>query len=194
MQVLMELGRTTTLGISSISDEDQMYMGTRETLTEAMKLADLSESNRSEAILRILMVEAFLAGTHVEQHVTKTPFYLERETEASRLCAWIIEHESRGISDDLRSRAKELQRQVKGICQEMERQERIAVRRAIDASFIPLADGGSNARWYVCPKGHEYFIGECGMPMQEARCIECGLPVGGRNHAFVEGNQQSRRD
>lgn len=169
-----------------------MYMGTRETLTEAMKLADSSESNRSAAGLRILMVEAFLTGRHVELlAATKPPFYQEREKEARSLCEWIIEHESRAVSEEIRSRAGELLRQLN---EDTERLERIAVKQAIDGSFIPLADGRSNAHWYVCPKGHEYYIGNCGMPTQEAQCIECGSVVGGRSHAFVAGNQPSRRD
>ncbi|KAF3002120.1 hypothetical protein E8E15_000645 [Penicillium rubens] len=32
-----------------------------------------------------------------------------------------------------------------------------------------------------------FAIGECGMPMEQARCPECGSPIGGRNHAAVEG-------
>ena len=28
---------------------------------------------------------------------------------------------------------------------------------------------------------------ECGMPIQLARCLECGAPIGGNNHQVVEG-------
>ncbi|CAG8096658.1 unnamed protein product [Penicillium nalgiovense] len=41
--------------------------------------------------------------------------------------------------------------------------------------------------WYNCVNGHPFAIGECGMPMEQARCPECGSPIGGRNHAAVEG-------
>lgn len=41
--------------------------------------------------------------------------------------------------------------------------------------------------WYTCQNGHPFTIGECGMPMQQARCPECGAPIGGQNHAAVEG-------
>ena len=33
----------------------------------------------------------------------------------------------------------------------------------------------------------QFAIGECGMPMEEARCPECGAPVGGSNHQAVAG-------
>ncbi|KAI0835276.1 hypothetical protein F5Y06DRAFT_289184 [Hypoxylon sp. FL0890] len=41
--------------------------------------------------------------------------------------------------------------------------------------------------WYFCQNGHPFTVGECGMPMQMARCPECGAPVGGANHAPAEG-------
>ena len=41
--------------------------------------------------------------------------------------------------------------------------------------------------WYTCERGHPFTIGECGMPMQEARCPECGAHIGGRDHVAVEG-------
>ncbi|KAI9907263.1 hypothetical protein PsorP6_016116 [Peronosclerospora sorghi] len=41
--------------------------------------------------------------------------------------------------------------------------------------------------WYRCENGHSYAIGECGMAMEQSRCPECGVLVGGTNHSFVEG-------
>ncbi|KAK4446569.1 hypothetical protein QBC34DRAFT_149242 [Podospora aff. communis PSN243] len=41
--------------------------------------------------------------------------------------------------------------------------------------------------WYTCQNGHPFTVGECGMPMQLARCPECTAPVGGQNHSAVEG-------
>lgn len=46
--------------------------------------------------------------------------------------------------------------------------------------------------WYLCERGHPFTVGECGMPMQQARCPECGAPVGGQNHAPAEGVTQAR--
>ncbi|KAJ3150006.1 hypothetical protein HDU89_003463 [Geranomyces variabilis] len=36
--------------------------------------------------------------------------------------------------------------------------------------------------WYLCQQGHPFTVGECGMPMERARCPECGSPVGGAHH------------
>ncbi|KAH7095615.1 hypothetical protein FB567DRAFT_623854 [Paraphoma chrysanthemicola] len=41
--------------------------------------------------------------------------------------------------------------------------------------------------WYNCQNGHPFAIGECGMPMEQALCPECGEHVGGQNHTAVAG-------
>lgn len=41
--------------------------------------------------------------------------------------------------------------------------------------------------WYRCANGHPFTIGECGGPMQETRCPQCGAPVGGQHHMAAEG-------
>ena len=41
---------------------------------------------------------------------------------------------------------------------------------------------------YRCPNGHLYSIGECGRPMEESKCPDCGALIGGRNHESAEQN------
>jgi hypothetical protein len=41
--------------------------------------------------------------------------------------------------------------------------------------------------WYRCANGHPFTVGECGMPMQTARCPQCDAPIGGQNHAPAAG-------
>lgn len=41
--------------------------------------------------------------------------------------------------------------------------------------------------WYTCERGHPFTIAQCGMPMEQARCPECGALIGGQNHVVVEG-------
>ena len=36
--------------------------------------------------------------------------------------------------------------------------------------------------FYKCPNGHLYAIGECGRPMEESKCPDCGSIIGGRDH------------
>ncbi|RYO80510.1 hypothetical protein DL762_007600 [Monosporascus cannonballus] len=45
--------------------------------------------------------------------------------------------------------------------------------------------------WYTCRNGHPFTVGECGMPMEQARCPECGEAVGGRSHMPAEGVQRA---
>ncbi|KAL4785910.1 hypothetical protein BJX76DRAFT_366539 [Aspergillus varians] len=41
--------------------------------------------------------------------------------------------------------------------------------------------------WYYCRNGHPFTVGECGMPMEEARCLQCGERVGGLDHTPSAG-------
>ncbi|KAJ2982503.1 hypothetical protein NUW58_g6426 [Xylaria curta] len=43
--------------------------------------------------------------------------------------------------------------------------------------------------WYRCQNGHPFTVGECGMPMEQTRCPECGAAVGGIDHLAAEGVQ-----
>ncbi|KAM4663584.1 E3 ubiquitin-protein ligase RNF213-like [Discoglossus pictus] len=41
--------------------------------------------------------------------------------------------------------------------------------------------------WYRCPNNHYCAVGECGKPMQQALCIDCGAKVGGVHHKPENG-------
>ncbi|KAL1409923.1 hypothetical protein Q8F55_003922 [Vanrija albida] len=47
---------------------------------------------------------------------------------------------------------------------------------------------GYGGRYYQCPNGHPYVIGDCGQPMATSRCLECGAEVGGHDHTLLGGN------
>jgi hypothetical protein len=61
--------------------------------------------------------------------------------------------------------------------------------KAIKDAMVSGPGGLSShsGHWYTCVNGHVFAIGECGMPMEEARCAECGARIGGRNHQMVAG-------
>lgn len=44
-------------------------------------------------------------------------------------------------------------------------------------------------RFYACPNGHIYTIGNCGRPWVTARCSECNEPIGGANHNLTQSNK-----
>ena len=41
--------------------------------------------------------------------------------------------------------------------------------------------------WCYCANGHPFTVGECGMPMETARCPQCGATVGGTHHQPAAG-------
>ncbi|EMC99766.1 hypothetical protein BAUCODRAFT_348596 [Baudoinia panamericana UAMH 10762] len=45
--------------------------------------------------------------------------------------------------------------------------------------------------WYRCANGHPFTVGECGMPMQLARCPACGAGIGGEHHRPTEGVERA---
>ena len=53
-------------------------------------------------------------------------------------------------------------------------------------------DFRGTGHWYYCENGHPFTVGECGMPMERARCPQCGAVVGGENHRAVEGVRSAR--
>ncbi|KAK6518253.1 hypothetical protein TWF506_005413 [Arthrobotrys conoides] len=60
-------------------------------------------------------------------------------------------------------------------------EEEVMVIRAMAAEFL------GSGHWYYCVNGHPFTVGDCGMPMQLARCPECGQPIGGQDHIVAEG-------
>lgn len=69
--------------------------------------------------------------------------------------------------------------------QEVSADELRAIYEAMSGEFR------GTGHWYTCANGHPFTIGECGMPMERARCPECGAPVGGSSHVPAEGVQRA---
>jgi hypothetical protein len=44
------------------------------------------------------------------------------------------------------------------------------------------------SHWYKCVCGYSFFVGECGRPMEEARCPSCGAVIGGKDHEASRGS------
>ncbi|KAH9907356.1 hypothetical protein F4778DRAFT_768940 [Xylariomycetidae sp. FL2044] len=64
---------------------------------------------------------------------------------------------------------------------------------AIKTAMVSGAGGIAthSGHWYNCANGHPFAIGECGMPMELARCPECGASIGGYSHALTQGNTRA---
>ena len=59
--------------------------------------------------------------------------------------------------------------------------EKAAVYAAMAQSFQ------GTGHWYYCANGHPFTVGDCGMPMETARCPQCGATVGGNHHQPAAG-------
>ncbi|KNG48654.1 nf-x1 finger and helicase domain protein [Stemphylium lycopersici] len=79
----------------------------------------------------------------------------------------------------------------KAFYQEVSREELEAIKQAMVSGSGGIAT--HSGHWYECERGHPFAIGECGMPMEYARCPECGAAIGGQNHTAVEGVTRSTR-
>ncbi|KAL4908894.1 hypothetical protein BDW74DRAFT_187382 [Aspergillus multicolor] len=64
-------------------------------------------------------------------------------------------------------------------------EERQQVYQAMEAQF------SGTGHWYYCVNNHPFTVGECGMPMEEARCPQCDERVGGHDHRPVPGVQRA---
>ncbi|SPQ24370.1 6dcb3be8-b1ad-4d1b-a7d1-e20cabd9a2fd [Thermothielavioides terrestris] len=70
-------------------------------------------------------------------------------------------------------------------------EEIAAIKSAMVAGPAGMATHAGH--WYTCRNGHSFAIGECGMPMERARCPECGEVIGGEDHMLAEGVQRDLR-
>ncbi|RYP53102.1 hypothetical protein DL768_001879 [Monosporascus sp. mg162] len=70
---------------------------------------------------------------------------------------------------------------IRGFYQKVSAKEMREVYEAMSREFL------GTGHWYTCRNGHPFTVGECGMPMQQARCPECGEAVGGQSHMPAEG-------
>lgn len=73
----------------------------------------------------------------------------------------------------------------KGWYEELTAEELEAIKRAMVSG--PRGIATHSGHWYNCVNGHPFAIGECGMPMELARCPECGASIGGQQHEAVQG-------
>lgn len=57
-----------------------------------------------------------------------------------------------------------------------------------------INNSGGIINWYRCSKGHVYFIDLCGLPLEQAQCPECGLPIGGSDHVPHYSNDKIKHE
>ncbi|XP_034246882.1 LOW QUALITY PROTEIN: NFX1-type zinc finger-containing protein 1-like [Thrips palmi] len=60
----------------------------------------------------------------------------------------------------------------------------------VELRAIAAATGMGAGRWYLCPNGHPYSIGDCGRVVMETACPErgCGARIGGSHYQLRRDN------
>ncbi|KAI8514834.1 NFX1-type zinc finger-containing protein 1 [Branchiostoma belcheri] len=187
-----------------INDYDKMLRDRKDSLT----LDDRIRYKRQLNMLKITLMHNRFKYRMSDQEVNDIDRELKRvhlEVNLSILTNDIDRHsielsyqESREIEvlQDLFSRGKFLStddlEEGKGILEDVRRRhpELSALTKEQKAEIVE-AIGLGKGHWYKCPNGHFYAIGECGGANQGGRCPDCGLAIGGQNHALAEGNQHA---
>lgn len=52
--------------------------------------------------------------------------------------------------------------------------------------------GWTGSHQMRCPRGHLYFIGDCGGAQEQSACAECGATIGGTHYVLATGNTTVR--
>ncbi|KAF4439729.1 NFX1-type zinc finger-containing 1 [Fusarium acutatum] len=99
-------------------------------------------------------------------------------------------------SEELKERLEEMSRLFEPQYHAVTPEELASIKSAMVSGPGGLAT--HSGHWYNCVNGHPFAIGECGMPMEVARCPECGAPIGGTSHQPLAGvsrahNMENRR-
>ncbi|KAF4457780.1 hypothetical protein F53441_353 [Fusarium austroafricanum] len=121
------------------------------------------------------------AASNPGDHSTKKYYNRAKAflTEAKFHC------EKVGNSDMLKERIREMLRLFEPQYNNVTPEELASIKSAMVCGRQGI--NTHSGHWYNCENGHPFAIGECGMPMEVARCPECGARIGGTNHAALEG-------
>eukprot|EP00397_Hematodinium_sp_SG-2012_P000023 GEMP01000023.1.p1 GENE.GEMP01000023.1~~GEMP01000023.1.p1 ORF type:complete len:4845 (-),score=1374.35 GEMP01000023.1:551-15064(-) len=60
----------------------------------------------------------------------------------------------------------------------------------MEQDFRTLMSRALGGGWYVCPKGHAYYVDACGRPTEVVTCPECGEQIGGMDHELLDTNKR----
>ncbi|RYP77679.1 hypothetical protein DL771_001047 [Monosporascus sp. 5C6A] len=156
-----------------------------------IELAILSKYPRQEVEGHIYLAQ-FLAFVRVLTAAeAQSTDAVSGEEQANRLRAQATDHlnSARGLVERYPS-TKFLEPEIQAVeimlsdgvfYQKVSGDEMRAVYEAMRREFL------GTGHWYTCRNGHPFTVGECGMPMEQARCPECGEAVGGQSHMPAEG-------
>ncbi|KAI9097310.1 hypothetical protein DFS34DRAFT_593977 [Phlyctochytrium arcticum] len=141
-----------------------------------------------EAMSHVIETEARLFWAHFELLALKYPHSSTQTEDRERqwLATYAVQKSSLKscLARCDQNRAEKLLRELNGsepFYSRVTDEERQAVYNAMEVKFRGAG------HWYRCENGHPFTVGECGLPMELAKCPECGAQVGGQRHQPVAG-------
>lgn len=127
---------------------------------------------------RIKLCNSLIAVDECYSVTTKSYKENQPKLEAIRIVLYSGKLVTEADEKEAKKMFKSLMSKVPGL--DITDEERLMIVNAIDV--------GKQGFWFKCPNGHPYAIGECGGAMELSKCIDCGAPIGGINHALQAGN------
>ncbi|CAP61981.1 uncharacterized protein PODANS_5_1320, partial [Podospora anserina S mat+] len=128
-----------------------------------------------------------LAGRYSAQYRARTVEWRDYGATAGELLIEALQ--LCGTFEDGESFREDVQEALKALkstrYEKVSREEVKAIKLAMVSGFGGMST--NSGHWYNCQNGHPFAIGECGMPMEVARCPECGARIGGLDHELVDG-------
>ncbi|KAL9093471.1 MAG: hypothetical protein Q9159_000325 [Coniocarpon cinnabarinum] len=200
---LITLKRSSTTAPGSFQNKDRAdfivdFSRNREECTKLIVAAQNGRQPRQEAEGSILLARYAALEAHVAHYsrgraITddqdeRVPSANDLRTEGLEqldLATEVCETNSgctTGLQEEIDATRKMLNSEF---YQPVSNEERRQVLAAMKGEFL------GTGHWYTCVNGHPFTIGECGRPMEETRCPQCGAHVGGRNHELAQGVEQA---
>ncbi|PSR85568.1 hypothetical protein BD289DRAFT_467327 [Coniella lustricola] len=178
-EVLKMLGKFLPLQIAGLSLKDcqALYIDCSKNMLPRYAVMCSLVSASIALSLRTLRKSYSVDAKAVEEHTDSARKMLQ---EAKELCTTSPFEGARQLTQDINAAFKLLRSEW---YEEVTAEELQSIKLAMvsGAGGIQTHSG----HWYKCQNGHAFAIGECGMPMEQARCPECGAPIGGQNHQFL---------
>ncbi|KAL9958948.1 hypothetical protein ACROYT_G036026 [Oculina patagonica] len=161
--------------------EDELCYLEKRFMSERVTQTELRDVNTEFSRLNLLLELCLLS-----QDIKESNSLSQELDESSRKMMTAVQDElSSGKRiedeklDEMMNNLKEIRQAHPKLTPLTEEEKKVIV------SAMALAKG----RWFKCPKGHIYAIGECGGAMQRGTCPECGAVIGGANHRLEDGNE-----
>ena len=184
LRMLVKLCEVWVARLAAFTSEEKpkvprFWNKNRSVFDDALAIAVEVNASRRATTVHLLLASALASVWATSDSDRSSQSLLYRE--ARELLEAVLK--SSGLSEADREKVVHVERILEAELTQAELQQ---VVQAMGGGHHTASD--ASLHWYQCPKGHPYFIGECGGAMQESTCPECGEAVGGGNHSLQSGN------